>query len=681
MSKPTSFRFSTSLFTAGVLVAVAALLALALRFWFPLSASFLEKIELRALDARFLLRGPVSMKELKDVASRVAIVSMDDSATRTLGHPIPREAHAKLVAQLKSAGAKAIIFDVIFADPSQTNPASDREFANAISKAGNVYLPFDHDSAQPSPPSTLQQVEAKLALPINVPASAQSIRIRPPIAPLFNAMRGSGHIASKPDSDGTFRSSILLMEAGKVYPHVLLNAVAQSVWNADFQRQPPRLESRPEGEYFDVGDHRLGPLVRRELRRSSYDAKSSSVRSTRVGTAWTLPLNFLGGHDAMQVLTIPYLDVLSGKAASRLKDRVVIIGETATGTPDLRPGPFDRSELFLGVETNATFIANLLDNNFLRYPPLSWGVLAVVAIALVVGGAAFGMRPGISLLVAAGVLSLYAYACVQIFASENLVLEMTAPLLATLLSYTFLTAFRLVVTDKAAREYSTALRETQTLLGQYVDENLAQRLSDDPEMRREMQIGTRREVTVLFSDIRGFTPWSERQTPEEVKARLDEYFPVMCEIVADDYDGYVDKFIGDGMMVVWNGMSDQSDHAHRAIRAALSMKRALALLNEGWRKQKQEEFKIGIGVATGMAVFGTFGSPRHKLMPTVLGDTVNLASRLEGMNKETGGVIIISQETYEIIKDDFEVRPLGNVPVKGKSEVQPIYEVLGAKSS
>jgi adenylate cyclase len=676
MVKPAFSRPSSSALGAGALLLLAIALAFALRFRFQLTASFFEKTELRAVDARFLLRGPAPPAKLKRLAARVAIIAMDDNATHALGYPIPRTAHAQLVRQLQKAGAKAIVFDVIFADPSRRGANADRQFAAALAQAGNVYLPFDHNSVQPTPSLVLQQVERKLAYPITMKATATSIRLRPPIAPLFEAMRGGGHVASKPDSDGTFRSSILLMEAGKVYPHVLLDAVAKSVWKLDPQKTPPSLE----GEYFVLGKHRIGPLTRRTMTRSFYDPQTSAVRDERTGTAWTLALDFLGGHDAMQVLTVPYLDALQGRADARLKDRIVLIGETATGTPDLRRSPFDRQELFLGVETNATFLANLLDNDFMREAPLSWGLLAMCAMGLLCGAAAFAMRPGTALLVAIGVLVAYAVACALAFSNDNLVLEMTAPFLTVFLAYTFLTAFRLVMTDKAAREYSEALRETQTLLGQYVDENLAWRLSADPQMRREMQIGARREVTVLFSDIRGFTPWSEKQTPEEVKARLDEYFPVMCEIVVDEYDGYIDKFIGDGMMAVWNGMSDQSDHALRAVRAALSMKRALALLNEGWRKQKQDEFRIGIGIATGGAVFGTFGSPKHKLMPTVLGDTVNLASRLEGMNKETGGVIIISHDTYEIVKDEFEVRPLGTVPVRGKSEAQPIYEVLGAKA-
>lgn len=673
---PASSALRPSAWGAGVLLLFAILLALALRYVLPLSTSFLEKTELRTLDARFLIRGPLPVEMLQNEAKRLAIVAMDDSATRKLGYPISRTSHMNLVKRLQRDEARAIIFDVIFADPNLSNPNGDDVWGRALRSAGNAFLPFDHDSAQPTPPALLKKIEAKLSYPIDAPVTAQTIRIQPPVSPLLDMIRGGGHIASKRDSDGTFRSSILLMEVGKVYPHAVLDAVVKTAWKLDPQKAKPHFN----GEYFVIGDHRIGPLQNRPLERSLYEAGKEDFKEARTGTAWIAPLNFLGGHDAMQVLTVPYLDVLNGRAADRIKGRIVIVGETATGTPDLRRSPFDQRDEFLGVETNATLIANLLDNNFLQYPPMGWGVLIACLAGVLTGFAAYAVRPGVSLLVAAGVLLAYAIICVAVFINENLVLEMTAPFLSVALAYTFLTAFRLVVTDKAAREYSTALRETQTLLGQYVDEGLARRLSSDPVMRREMQIGTRRDVTVLFSDIRGFTPWSERQTPEEVKARLDEYFPLMCEIIADDYDGYVDKFIGDGLMAVWNGMSDQSDHAHRAVRAALSMKRALTLLNDGWRKQKQDEFRIGIGIASGGTIFGTFGSPRHKLMPTVLGDTVNLAARLEALTKETGGVIMISEETYEIVKDAFEVRPLGTVPVRGKSEAQPVYEVLGSKT-
>lgn len=631
----------------------------------------LEKMEWRTLDTRFQLRGPLPHAQLKDISENVAIIAMDDAATRRFGHPLPRSVHAQLVQKAKNAGAKALVFDVIFADPNRQNPQGDLQFAQSIQKAGNVFLPFDHDSSESSSAAQLKKIKGKLAYPINAPGTAHNIHIQPPVESLFNAMRGGGHIASRRDSDGTFRSSILLMEQGAVYPHTLLDAVARTAWKIDPQKQKPVLE----GEYLRIGDRKIGPLQKRSLERSRYDA--DAITNLRTGTAWAIPLNFLGGHDAMQILTIPYLDVIEGRANKRLKNRIVIVGETATGTPDLRRSPFDLHDEFLGVETNATLIANLLDNNFLKYPPLSTGILVACLMGLAVGGAAFRFHPGLSFCLAVGALLLYSFIATYYFINYHLVLEMMLPFIAMALCYTTLTAFRLFVTDRLARESQTALHETQTLLGQYVNDKLARQLSDDPILRRDMQIGTRREVTVLFSDIRSFTSWSENQTPEEVKARLDEYFPVMCEIIADDYDGYVDKFIGDGLMAVWNGMSDQSDHARRAVRAALSMQRTLKLLNDGWEKQKQEPFRIGIGIASGNAIFGTFGSPNHKLMPTVLGDTVNLASRLEAMTKETGAMIIVSQSTYELVKDDFEFKPLGTVPVRGKTQAQPIYEVVG----
>jgi|GEM_PF-3206625 len=657
--------------TAAILLVVALLVAITLRFSFPLTASILEKIEWKSLDTRFQIRGPLPHEELERISGQVAIIAMDDAATRRFGHPLPRSVHAQLVQKMKAAGARAIIFDVIFADPNRQNPQGDLQFARSIQKAGNVFLPFDHDSSENSSPALLQKVEGKLAYPIDTPVTAKNIHIQPPVDGLFHAMRGGGHIASRRDSDGTFRSSILLMELGAVYPHTLLDAVARTEWKLN----PRQHKLIIEDQYLHLGDHKIGPLQKRSLERFHY--KDGTSISTRTGTAWAIPLNFLGGHDAMQELTIPYLDVIEGRANDRIKNRIVIIGETATGTPDLRRSPFDLYDEFLGVETNATLIANLLDDNFLNYAPVSWGIAAACLLGLVVGGAAFRFHPGLSFLVAIGALLFYAFIATYYFINQRLVMEIMAPFVAVALCYTLLTAFRLFVTDRIAQETQNSLRETQTLLGQYVNEKLARQLSDDPVLRQNMQIGTRREVTVLFSDIRNFTSWSENQAPEEVKARLDEYFPLMCEIVADDYDGYVDKFIGDGLMAVWNGMSDQHDHARRAVRTALSMQRALKTLNDGWEKQKQEPFRIGIGISSGNAIFGTFGSPNHKLMPTVLGDTVNLASRLEAMTKETGALIIVSQSTYELVKDDFEFKPLGSVPVRGKAEAQPIYEVLG----
>ncbi|MBV9470219.1 MAG: adenylate/guanylate cyclase domain-containing protein [Abitibacteriaceae bacterium] len=644
-----------------------AVVALWLRYAAPSASRVLEGVELRSRDARFWIRGP---RRAQSISEQVAIIAIDDAATQKFGHPLPRAVHAQLVEQLRQARASAIIFDVIFADKGQ-RPADDQKFAAACRQAHNVFLPFDDNSSRATPPDVLQKLENKLSYPLALPPTAQTLHLQPPIPPLFEAMRGGGHVATAADVDNVFRSAIVLLEAKAVYPHLALDAV-RTKWGVAAN------EVKLRGEFLEVGSHRIGPLQQRPLSRSFQGQQVGQVVEQRTGTGWLVPLNFAGGHEVMQAITIPYLDVLAGRANDRIKDHIVIVGETATGTPDLRPSPFDAisREFFLGVETNATLIANLLNNDFLRLAPLSWAISATILMGLVAGLAATQLRPGYALLSILGAALAYSLLAMLTFATANFVLEMAGPMLSVVLSFGSLTVYRLIFVEREAREYAVALQESQTLLGQYVNERIAQELRDNPTARAEMLIGSRKEVTVIFSDIRSFTAWAERHSPEEVKARLDEYFPIMCEIVSDDYEGYIDKFVGDSLMGVWNVIYEQPDHAERAVRAALSMQRALGMLNDGWRRQKQEEFHVGIGIATGSAIWGSFGSSQHKLMPTVLGDTVNYAARLEAITKETGSAIVISENTYLAVKDRFETRSLGVIPIRGKSELQEIYTVL-----
>lgn len=657
------------------------LLAIALRHFVPTGSLFFDGLELKTLDARFLLRGPQPPAEIKRIASQVAIVAIDDAATQKYGRVLSRATHAQLVHRLKAAGAKAVIFDVLFIDPSHRGARDDARFAEACRLAGNVFLPFDDNSIEVTPPPTLRRVQSKLGYEVAGQSTSEAlgttVRLRPPLPTFFEASRGGGHVATKADSDGKFRASILLLRAGAYYPHAALDAVARSAWNIDL-KQPGAIVLRDD--YLQIGKHRFGPLEMRKLSRSRRDFKTKRVQREAAGVAWMMPLNFLGGHETMQELTIPYLEVLSGGADDLVRGRVVIVGETATGTPDIRPGPFDRQELFLGVETNATFIANLLNNDFLRHAPRWWSLLSMTVAGMLAGLSVAMLRPWLAFALSGTALLVFAFAATMLFMGQNLVVEMSGVVWAMSACFASMTGYRLAFVDRAAHDYELALQESQALLGQFVDSGLARELSSNSQARLALQIGARREVTVLFSDIRGFTAWSDLQPPEEVVTRLGEYFPVMCEIASDDHEGFIDKFIGDALMVVWNALKDQPDHATLAVRAALSMQRALDLMNEGWQKQGQAPFRIGIGVATGNVVFGTFGSPRHKLQPTVLGDTVNFAARLEAATKEFGGRIIIAQSTFEQVRDHFEVRELGATAIRGKSEVQTIYEVLGPKT-
>ena len=658
--------------------ALALLLMLALsaaiwtlRFDVPLTARWLGNAELRLTDARFLLRGPRPPGFIENVKKQVAIIAMDDSVRRRYGTVLPRSLHAQLVRQLKKDGAKAVIFDVLFIDPDRRDAAGDADFARAVKQAGNVFLPFDHDSADATAPAIQTRVREKLALPIPVETRAE-VHLQPPYAALFEAMRGGGHVATKTDSDSKYRNAIALMQSGAIYPHVALDAVAQTQWHIGHEQW------RLDGDWLRAGDHAVGPLQTTFLENEGHTDK-----------AWMIPLDFIGGREVMNQLTVPYLDALAGHNPARFKDRIVIVGDYASGTRDLRPGPFDTSDVFLGVQNNATFIANLLQNDFLR--PWNYNLALTLLCGALAGAIALCLRPawspfaalGLALLVLSG--SLVAFAGGSVlgglgalfpFFPGKVLVETTAPVLAIALNYAAFSAYRLTVRDKSARASEAALLETQTLLGQIVNPRLARELASSPQARLNLAIGARREVSVLFCDIRGFTAWSETQTPEEVKVRLDEYFPTMCEICEDDFDGFIDKFIGDAIMVVWNAHKDQPDHAARATRAALSMQIALVTMNEAWRRQGVQEFQIGVGIASGDAVFGTFGAPSRKVQPTVVGDTVNLASRLESLTKEHGPVLV-SQNTFEDLGAEFACQFAGEVAVKGKALAQKIYLVTG----
>ena len=653
----------------GLAMLLCGAIAWALRFDVPLTRPWLENAELRVVDTRFNLRGPRPPAGLNQIKKRVTIVAMDDSVTRRYGRVLPRELHAQLVRRLKKDGAQAVIFDVLFIDPDRRDPKGDAVLADAVRAAGNVFLPFDDNSSERTAPDAQNALESKLGLPIAPDEKGEVVRLQPPYPALFGAMRGGGHVATKADNDSKFRSAILLLESGGVYPHAALDAVAQTQWKV------ARADWKLEGRYLHVGNHVIGPLERRALQRTAL--QDSSVENA--GAAWMMPLDFLGGRDVMAQLTVPYEVALAGRAPDRIKDHIVIVGDYATGTPDLRPGPFDAREVFLGVQTNATLIANLLDNDFLHAAPRSWNLLLTLGCALAAGVIALALRPALSL-PAAVVLSLLIIGGSLLAFGSNLLIETTAPLLALALSYTTLSAYRLTRSDQQARQHEAALRQSQLLLGQIVNPKLAMELASSPETRLNLEIGARRDVSILFCDIRGFTSWSETQPPEEVKTRLDEYFPTMCEICEDDFDGFIDKFIGDAIMVVWNAHKDHPNHAELATRAAVSMQRALVALNDGWRKQGATEFQIGIGIASGAAIFGTFGAPARKVQPTVVGDTVNLASRLESATKEYGP-ICVSQNTFDALGPDFVTHFAGEVALKGKAVAQAIYVVEDALNS
>ena len=211
------------------------------------------------------------------------------------------------------------------------------------------------------------------------------------------------------------------------------------------------------------------------------------------------------------------------------------------------------------------------------------------------------------------------------------------------------------------------------LFGQYVSKDVYEQLVANPALARLG--GQRREMTVLFSDIRGFTTVSERGQPEEIVGMLNEYFTRMVDLVFA-HKGTLDKFVGDMVMALFGAPLDDPDHADHAVEAALDMIAALAELNTRWKSEGRAELDIGIGINTGAMIAGNIGSDAI-MSYTVIGDAVNLGSRLESLNKQYGTRIIISDATRARLSRPYQLRPLGDVVVKGKTQPVAIFEVVG----
>jgi len=214
-------------------------------------------------------------------------------------------------------------------------------------------------------------------------------------------------------------------------------------------------------------------------------------------------------------------------------------------------------------------------------------------------------------------------------------------------------------------------RKMKRLFGQYVSKDVYEQLVANPSLARLG--GQRREMTVLFSDIRGFTTVTERGQPEEIVGMLNEYFTRMVDIVFA-HKGTLDKFVGDMVMALFGAPLDDADHAQHAVDAALAMIRELNRLNEKWTAEGRPALDIGIGINTGPMIAGNIGSEAI-MSYTVIGDAVNLGSRLESLNKQYGTRIIISEATRDALPDRYLFRPLGDVVVKGKTKPVSIYEV------
>jgi adenylate cyclase len=638
------------------------------------------------MDARFRLRGEYTPK-----SNDIVIVALDEKSRDEAAEIFQtRRGWAHLITALASYQPRAIGLDLLFESPevsldpdvlAQVRAAhealqaasrelppvalqamaalgavveetrADERLASAITEAQSVFLGLvfhlpRHPGQEPAPPGTPEPPGVSDARFGEWVASPGPRSERPPaafavsrsLASISHGARGAGALNVIPDPDGNVRRVPGAIELGGRY-------------------------------YMPLG---LAVALEHLQNDASYVAGQQTIRAGNntlpVSRRGELMLAFLGPQQ-----TFPHVsaaDVLSGKTpAETLANKLVFVGFTDVARDKVATAFDPRLD---GVEIHATLAHNILHNELLRRT----GPLATLLTILILGAIITTLQSrrirkrhawiaGATALI---IIATYLIGAHVLFSKRGLVVEIAAPVLGAALALVTSLIATLVTEGREKAQLRAAF-------SQYVSDAVIEQIVADPS--RASLGGERRELTVMFSDIRGFSGFCETLEPEALSAYLNEYLTPMTRLVMDE-GGMLDKYIGDAIMAVYGAPIELDDHAQRACRTALAMVEALQPLNQHWRKHGLPEFAIGIGVNSGPMAVGNMGS-KERFDYTVLGDTVNLCARLEGLTKVYGVHILVGEATAASAGDAYVLRELDWVRVKGRASVTRIYELVGHK--
>ncbi len=653
----------------------------------------LIRLENTFLDSQFKLRGT------RSVGQEVVLVVIDERSLQELGRwPWSRDKQAQLVSEIGMGGAKVVGLDLIYAEAETgeilrdvrkiisttqstgTLPVAsqqilermlevadaDRQFANSLRAAHNVVLAFplivpetrlaQQDVLQKADPlQVIKKSEFMLVRQASNREALQPYRATaalPPLAPFVDEAVGLGHVYTLPDPDGVTRHEYVALRYGDAYYPSFALEIARSYLGVPRERMSLVLE---EGVHFDDV---VIPIDQRARMLINY-----------AGPERSFP--YVSATDVIHKRVPP--EIFKGKA--------VLVGGTALGTYDQKATPLSAN--FPGVEKNATVVENIVHRQFLRRSvwwsgPLEISLVLLFGLTLTYALQNLRALPGTVITGTAflGYLATSEY----LFISQGTSIPVITPLLTIALVFIASTISSFIAKEKQAKD-------VRAMFSSYVSPRIVEELMSSPS--KATLGGQRKELTMLFADLTGFTSFSEKRPAEEVVAQLNEYLGAMTDIVFR-WNGTLDKFVGDEIVVFWGAPMDQPDHAELAIKCALHMQKRLGELQAKWRAEGKTQLDNGIGINTGVAVVGNIGAEGKKMDYTVIGDQVNLAARFQGLTRRFGCSIVVTESTAERIKGLIEVedcgdnrgrlghvrlRKLGAVKVRGREKIVGAYTV------
>ena len=598
-----------------------------------------QNLELKSYDLRMRLRGTIPVEE-----SGIVLVTVDDQSFTSLKKkwPFPRSYFARAFSNLAEAGAALIVVDIEFTEPSDVGSMDDYGLAQVIKKYPNIIL------------------AGKL---VTEYGSHQTVNRYPmkPVKELLSAGAKWAYANVYLDDDGFIRRYNLYQDLhGQTYFPLTIEALRYL--------QNLSLDNiiTDENEFFKVGSFSI----------LKYEFNSMLIN-------FTGPAGFFPTYSLVNILddshfTLPDPDEDTDifdiyKEEGIFKDKIVFFGASADELQDNKLTPFFNydgiKQLMPGVEMHANAMYTIINNIHIKPVNSSIIFLIILIFAAVVLFISTQLKPTTGLLVGFGVFLAFMIICSFAFIRVSVWIPFVYPVVCFISSYGVNLVYHILVEQREKGRYRKTFQ-------QYVARSVVDTMLSSGELPKFG--GERKFLTVLFSDIRAFTTYSEKYAPEVVVHRLTEYLSSMVDVIFKN-EGTLDKFVGDEIMALFGAPYYYENHAERACNTAIEMISKLRYIQKKWSQRQMEYFQIGIGINTGKVIVGNLGSIQL-FDYTVIGDEVNLGARLEGANKQYSTTIIISDSTFQQVKNKAIARELDNVRVKGKKRPVKIYELRGMHS-
>jgi adenylate cyclase len=579
---------------------------------FPKVTTPIEQMEYSARDLLMRLRGEQTPSE------DIVIVAIDDESFSGTGFqwPWPRSYFAEIVDQINAGGGKVIGVDIFLFEPDPKD-GNDQIFADALGKSTSAVNVLQ----------ILKKGDGQFT----------NFTLVQPLSPYRDILDGTGITSFVRDEDAIIRSvQAFDTYNGKTYYH----------WAFDIARlylgvEPP---SNPTSTSLQFNDQ-VVPL----------NAGQLAVNFT--GRAGTYP--------TYSAYSVALGDVLE-QDPDAFHDKIVLIGATTVTLQDIYPTPYSAQNPTSGVEIIASTIDTLINGAYITLAPAWIALLITLAAALLAYFISFSKRPSVTVILLLVSMSGYLIATFVVFASSRFVLPVITPQAMLFLGV-------ILPTVEQAVSQELEKRRVRNLFSRFISPEMVDQMMATQDLST---LNKRSDISIIFSDIRGFTTLSEKLSPEEVVALLNPYLEAMSKVIYK-HGGTVDKYEGDAIIAFFGEPVPYKDHAVRALRASLDMRKALVELKDQWAKEgRPSKIEMGIGINSGEVFVGMVGS-EQRINYTVIGDNANLASRLQDLTKTYDWPILISESTYQHVKNEFDCEFADAVTVKGKTKAVNVYKVLG----